>query len=656
MKELEALVRISRHYGSDKDYTVAGGGNTSYKNKDYIWIKASGEALAEITPDGFARLYREKVKIIGSKTYSNDPETRESEVKADLMAASVSPESGVRPSVETSFHELIEYTYVVHTHPTMVNALMCSANSAAETKRLFGEIVLYLPYAPGYLLFKSLMNALEEYRQLHRTDPKLIFLENHGIFVSADSPDEIMELYAGVISKLKNEIRPKFEFEDLGIGKAVTAALPGIRMKLSGKDKPVVLSIRHHTLHRQFYLSEASFKKISNPFIPDMIVYCGSSYLYLEKTVSWEELLEELSGKLVLFEKEHGYLPKILVMKNGGVIAAGANAAEAENAQDMYEDLLKVSYCSEVFGGPRPMSKQEIRFIDNWEVENFRRKSAAGENVKSPVDQKIIIVTGAAQGFGAGIAESLVKEGANVVISDINEAKGKETSERVRQHCKKNRVIFIGTDVGNKDSVELLLEQTVQAFGGLDVLISNAGILHAGGIDEMDPSVFDKMTTINYNAWFYCVRAASIVMKTQSAIRSDHMMDLIQVNSKSGLEGSNRNFAYSGAKFGGIGLTQSFALELAPFGIKVNAVCPGNFFEGPLWSDPVNGLFIQYLKSGKVPGAKSVEDVRKYYEGKVPLGRGCRVEDIMKAIFYIIVQRYETGQAIPVTGGQVMLH
>jgi sorbitol-6-phosphate 2-dehydrogenase len=133
-------------------------------------------------------------------------------------------------------------------------------------------------------------------------------------------------------------------------------------------------------------------------------------------------------------------------------------------------------------------------------------------------------------------------------------------------------------------------------------------------------------------------------------------MDLIQINSKSGLEGSNRNFAYSGAKFGGIGLTQSFAMELAPFGIKVNSICPGNFFEGPLWSDPEKGLFEQYLKAGKVPGAKSIEDIKAFYEAKVPLGRGCRVEDVMKAIYYSIEQKYETGQAIPVTGGQVMLN
>jgi sorbitol-6-phosphate 2-dehydrogenase len=132
--------------------------------------------------------------------------------------------------------------------------------------------------------------------------------------------------------------------------------------------------------------------------------------------------------------------------------------------------------------------------------------------------------------------------------------------------------------------------------------------------------------------------------------------DIVQVNSKSGLVGSNRNGAYAGSKFGTIGLTQSFALELVDDRIKVNSVCPGNFFDGPLWSDPERGLFVQYLSSNKVPGAKTVEDVKRFYESKIPMNRGCYPSDVAKAIMYTVEQQYETGQAIPVTGGQVMLN
>ena len=146
------------------------------------------------------------------------------------------------------------------------------------------------------------------------------------------------------------------------------------------------------------------------------------------------------------------------------------------------------------------------------------------------------------------------------------------------------------------------------------------------------------------------------VLATQHEVRPDYCSDIIQINSKSGLEGSNKNFAYAGSKFGGIGLTQSFALELVSDGVKVNSICPGNFFDGPLWSDPEMGLFAQYLRTGKVPGATTVADVKRFYESKVPMGRGCTTADVMKAIYYLVDQEYETGQALPVTGGQVMLH
>jgi len=145
-------------------------------------------------------------------------------------------------------------------------------------------------------------------------------------------------------------------------------------------------------------------------------------------------------------------------------------------------------------------------------------------------------------------------------------------------------------------------------------------------------------------------------MAAQHEVRPDLLFDIIEVNSKSGLEGSSRNFAYSGSKFAGIGLTQSFALELIESGIKVNAVCPGNYLDGPLWSDPDNGLFQQYLRAGKVPGASSVEQVRAFYESKVPMGRGCLPEDLVRAVLYLVEQQYEMGQALPVTGGQVMMN
>jgi len=269
---------------------------------------------------------------------------------------------------------------------------------------------------------------------------------------------------------------------------------------------------------------------------------------------------------------------------------------------------------------------------------------------------KIAIVTGAAQGFGLGIAKGLLEEGASCIIADLNLPLAEKTAEEFSATFGKGRAIALSVDVSNEESVESLINETVLHYGGLDLFVSNAGVLKAGGLEEMNLKDFNFVTNINYNAFFLCAKYASRLFKLQQCFDATYMSDIIQINSKSGLVGSNKNFAYAGSKFGGIGLVQSFAMELAEFGVKVNAICPGNYYEGPLWKDPERGLFVQYLKAGKVKGAKTVEDVQRFYEEKVPLGRGCFPEDVVLAILYLVAQRYETGQALPVTGGQSMLH
>jgi NAD(P)-dependent dehydrogenase (short-subunit alcohol dehydrogenase family) len=281
--------------------------------------------------------------------------------------------------------------------------------------------------------------------------------------------------------------------------------------------------------------------------------------------------------------------------------------------------------------------------------------SSSSPTITSHVEGKVFIITGAGSGFGKGIAELLFERGANIVIADINEPAALATAAELNKNSVGNGALPVIADISNGDSLQKLVKDTVAAFGGVDVLIANAGVVKAGGLTELAEKDFDFVTKINYRAYYLITKFVSEVFKIQHYVNPDNFSDIIQINSKSGLTGSNKNFAYAGSKFGGIGLTQSFALELVEFNVKVNSVCPGNFFDGPLWSDPEKGLFVQYLEAGKVEGAKTVEDVKKFYESKVPMNRGCTSIDVVKAILYIIDQKYETGQAIPVTGGQEML-
>ncbi|MFW5820690.1 MAG: SDR family NAD(P)-dependent oxidoreductase [Bacteroidota bacterium] len=655
-KEIQDLIDVSRYFGSDKNYTLAGGGNTSYKDENFIWVKASGSSLATIDEEGFARLDRRKVKEIAKKKYSKNPQVREVEVKEDLIAANADPDNLKRPSVETSFHELIEYPFVVHMHPTLTNALMCSQNARKKTLELFGEKALYIDYAPGYELFKKVESEIQPYRKKFQQDPNIIFLENHGVFVSAENTSKIRDIYNHITGTIIEAAGGIKDFKKLEVADEIISFMPALRMFFTDEEgNSKILKIRHSELYKNFYPDEKSFKKASRPFTPDIIVYCKGKYMYIEDSESPERIIESFRQQIPVFREKNGYFPKIIMIKDYGIISVEDSAQAADIALDVYEDLLKISYYSESFGGPHFLGEKEIEFIDNWEVENYRRKISRGSGERSSVDQKIAIVTGGAQGFGEGISAELLKRNANVIIADVNEQKGTETSRNLKAFTGKNELAFVQTDVSDAVSIENLFKKTVENFGGLDIFISNAGILRAGDLDEMDPGTFNLMTRVNYEAYFLGVKYASKILKLQNQHKQDYFTDVIQINSKSGLKGSNKNFAYAGAKFGGIGLTQSFAMELAEYRIKVNSICPGNFFEGPLWSDPETGLFVQYLQTGKVEGAKTIEDVKHYYENKVPLGRGCRVEDVMKAIFYVIDQKYETGQAIPVTGGQEML-
>ena len=665
MKQIEDLIAISRKFGQDSRFVIAGGGNTSYKDENRLWVKASGHALATITEDGFAVLDRALLNEMGEKAYNEDTAIREEQVKNDLSVACITKDR--RPSVETSLHNCMGFAFVVHLHPTLVNGLMCSVNAEAACKEIFPD-ALYIEYTdPGYTLFKKVYDRIKAYKAEKGKEPQVIFLQNHGIFVGGDTTAEIEGIYSEVLGKLEAKVAALPE-GDTAVSETVTDVVPAIRQMLSRSGRGFkTLKVTQNALV-DFFIDGCSvtstgsatdcpgksgFDKIAKPFTPDIIVYCKSSYIFIEAE-SDEEILKQAEEEIEAFVSGKGYTPKVLLIKGIGLIAVGDSSRNAQIITDVFTDAMKIAFYAQSFGGEHPMEQAWIDFIDNWEVENYRRKVASSAS-KGRVEGRTIIVTGAAQGFGEGIARELMAQGANIVVADLNEATGEKTAASFNEKAGANKAIFVKTNVADMASLRNLMKETIVNFGALDAFVSNAGVVRAGGLDVMTPENFEFVTKINYEAYFFCAKVASHIMKIETKYDPEYFADIIQVNSKSGLRGSKANFAYAGGKFGGIGLTQSFALELAPYRVKVNSICPGNYYDGPLWSNPENGLFIQYLNAGKVPGAKTVQDVKDYYLAQVPMRKGCNPVDVCKAILYAIDQTGETGQAIPVTGGQVML-
>jgi len=256
------------------------------------------------------------------------------------------------------------------------------------------------------------------------------------------------------------------------------------------------------------------------------------------------------------------------------------------------------------------------------------------------LQDRVAIVTGAAQGLGEAIAHRLAGEGAHVVVADINSEDAKKVAAALEaQHG--GRTMAFRADVADEAQVEKIVRRTVEEFGRLDIMVANAGIVISGEVTDFPADQWRKVIEINLTGYFLCAKYAARVMKEQ---RSGV---IIQINSKSGKKGSSKNSAYAASKFGGIGLTQSLALELGPYNVRVNAVCPGNLLDSPLW---VNSLYDQYAKRWGI----SKQEVRQKYIAQVPLGRGCTYSDVCNVVLFLASNQasYMTGQAINVTGGQ----
>jgi rhamnose utilization protein RhaD (predicted bifunctional aldolase and dehydrogenase)/NAD(P)-dependent dehydrogenase (short-subunit alcohol dehydrogenase family) len=661
---LAELIDLSNRFGADPAFSRAGGGNASVKDRGVLWIKPSGVPLAtlaadDLVPLDLARLLAALEQDPASLPREGDP------VMAVAAEARLAHASGRRPSVELLFHALLPERFVLHTHPIAVNAVTCAADGASLASRLFGDRAVWVPYTdPGLPLAHAILEARRAFEaRTGRPAPAITLLGNHGLIIGGESAAAIDAATGWLVGVLESALgaSPEPEAWPAAVDSATSADVvasvaPALRALLSGPRRRIVV-FDDDPVAASFAASPAGRSFVAGgPLIPDQIVYTGSWPLLLDvEGVAPAALGAHAAERLAEHTAATGGAAVVAVVPGVGLFAVGDSWAQADTARHVYLDMLRVAAGATRLGGIRHLSAAERRFIEDWEAEAYRKQVAAGAGGGGRVAGRIALVTGAAQGFGLGIAEGLAAEGAHVVIADLNAPLARAEAERLEARFGPGRAVAVSMDVTDDASVAAGIAAAVRRYGGLDIVVSNAGVLRAGSVTALPVPDFDLVTRVNYRGYFLVVRHAAPVMARQHAANPAWWGDVVEVNSKSGLEGSSRNSAYSGSKFGGIGLTQSFALELVGDGIKVNAVCPGNFLDGPLWSDPQNGLFVQYLREGKVAGARTVDDVRRAYEARVPMGRGCTPADVLEAVLYLVAQQYETGQALPVTGGQVML-
>lgn len=362
---IEIIEKISHKYGSNPEYVLAGGGNISYKDKNYLYIKGSGTSLATITKDGFVKMSRDNLNSIWSKVYSKEQDKREAEVLADMMASKCKGEETKRPSVETLLHNLFVQPYVLHVHPTMVNGLTCSNDGKKGMEKMFPSAIWVEETEPGYTLACKCRERIADYEKQTGKNANLLFLQNHGVFFAAYNEEEMDELVSSVMAKFIEKITI---YPDLTEIKADEDKVNEAINEL--KNACIDSAIIKFTLNKEvehLCKSYENFKILVNPMTPDHIVYCKAIPLFVEN-------IHQLKEKYLDFENMNGYKPKIVFVKNLGMFAIGNSEKNSSVVSDVWLDAVKISVYAQSFGGVRHMAPDMVDFIANWEVENYRSK------------------------------------------------------------------------------------------------------------------------------------------------------------------------------------------------------------------------------------------------------------------------------------------
>ena len=353
---LDVIVKLSRFFGSDPSIVLAGGGNTSCKIDDILYVKGSGTALATMTRDGFVKMDRKKLSELANATLDEDPQTRKAQCKELISSARCEPEKGQRPSVEVLLHHLVPGRYVVHSHATIANTLTCHTGGQALAEEIFGDDIVWVPYVdPGFILAQTLKQALEDYRaRTGRELAKAILMANHGLIVAGDDPSAIRANTDEILQKIAARLGDDWQTKSIGrvtrVGDAngfVRRIGPALRTLLAedpaGPLKVVAFDDSDIALG---LIGTAAGKAIAcaGPMTPDQIVYCNSFPLWFQPEDDEDEdaLIAHLRGAIDRHARETRFPPKVVLVQDVGLFAVGDDFKMANTAREVYLDAIKV--------------------------------------------------------------------------------------------------------------------------------------------------------------------------------------------------------------------------------------------------------------------------------------------------------------------------
>ena len=579
--DLELRCYSSRLLGANPDLVLHGGGNTSVKSleaditgevQELLYVKGSGWDLASIAPAGFAPLRLQRLLKLAQLEQMTDVQ-----MARELRAASINP-AAPAPSVEAILHAIIPHKFVDHTHADALVTITNTPSGAARVREIYGDRVIVLPYVmPGFPLARVARAAWQ--REAHAGTVGMVLL-NHGLFTFADTARASYETMIALVSEAEAylERQGAWTLEEAEPHSAPAARVPisALRLEVSkAAGKPMILTRDPEPASLEFARRE-DVQRISQrgPATPDHVIRTKHLPLvgrdvsaYMREYVAY---FARQAGGAALQMLDPA--PRIVLDPELGMLSAGASVKDAAIAQDIYRHTIQIISRSEQLGGWQALSENDLFAMEYWDLEQAKLKSGV-----APLEfqGEVALVTGAASGIGKACAEALLERGAAVIGLDLNPA--------VVGSFSNSAFLGVSCDITDADAVMAALESGVNAFGGLDMLILNAGIFpKSARIADLESDVWLNAMRVNVEA------NLTLLRETYSLLKNAPNGGRVVVNASKNVPAPGPGAAaYSASKAALTQLARVAALEWGGDKIRVNIMHPDAVFDTALWAGGV---------------------------------------------------------------------